>query len=144
MRYLFIPAPIGNCTGADGARFACEEIPESSKVAGPRPLIVADSIADACAQAGLTYHAPPVPPVPVPPPPRILASAAFIARIPGELWAKVKAAAAHNADLDKALFQLAASPQVHSDAPELLAMLASLVSAGVLTEAERTHILDFA
>lgn len=76
-------------------------------------------------------------------PSRMIDSAAFIARIPVDVWKKVRAAAAQNAALDKALYQLSASPDVHDDNPQLLGMLAALVQGGVITEGERAQIVGF-
>lgn len=77
--------------------------------------------------------------------PRTIATAAFIAHIPDAVWAKVQAVATPttNPSLAKALFQLAAGPKVTSNDPTLLTFLQALVTAGVITEAERTQILSF-
>lgn len=76
---------------------------------------------------------------------RVIPSAEFIDRIPPATWAKVQAVATPqtNPSLAKALFRLAAGAEVHSDNPQLHAMLDGLVAAGVITDAERAQILDF-
>jgi hypothetical protein len=76
-------------------------------------------------------------------PPRVIDTADFIKRIPAAVWQKVTDFALTNADLNKALFQLSASPQVHSNNADLLAVLGGLVQAQVLTSAERDQILAF-
>jgi len=74
-------------------------------------------------------------------------AAAFIQRIPSDVWGKVKAACQGSTTLavalDQGIAQLCASAVIVADDPQLMAMLAQLVTAGVITEAERTQILSF-
>lgn len=75
--------------------------------------------------------------------PRVIPTRDFIRRIASATWAKVQAAANAHSDLDRALFLLSAGAEVHSDNAELIGLLAQLAAAGVITDAERVHILDF-
>ena len=72
-----------------------------------------------------------------------ISPAAFIARIPTATWAKVQVARENNPALDQGLYRLAAGQTVENDNPDLLAMLAQLVAANVITDAERTQIIGF-
>jgi hypothetical protein len=79
-------------------------------------------------------------------PPR-LPVADFVDRIPVSVWSKVQqasmAATAFGAALHQGLARLYASGDVIANNPDLLGMLAALVQAGVITDAERTQILSF-
>jgi len=126
MRYIFQPTPDGLHI-KEGTRGNLIEIADGVKVASKLPILTT--------RKTITDYAPAAP--------RSIASAAFIARIPAGVWASVRSAAATSPELDRALYQLAASPTVRSDAPLLLALLVELVGAAVISADERAQILSF-
>jgi len=79
--------------------------------------------------------------------PHRISAAAFIARIPVPTWAKIQQASMSATPLGSALhrglLQVSASTEVVANDPDLLGMLAQLVSANVITGDERTQILSF-
>lgn len=79
--------------------------------------------------------------------PRTITAFDFFARIPDAVKAKISAASAPGepfaAALQWGIPQLSAAQIVYADNEQLVGLLTQLVTAGILTAEEKTHILDF-
>lgn len=136
MKFLLTEHPTGTYTDAAGRRFDIQALAVSVQASGPL-VHVADSASALSLKLSLTA----LPAVPAAP--RIITTRDFLARIPDAVYARIKAVARANAAFGKQYDRLLAGREVHSDNPDLIAGIALLTEAKVLTAEESAQLLAF-
>lgn len=133
MKFLLTEHPTGTYTNAAGRRFDIQALAVSVQASGPL-VHVADSAIALSLKLSLTA---------LPAAPRIITTRDFLARIPDAVYARIKAVARANAAFGKQYDRLLAGREVHSDNPDLIAGIALLTEAKVLTGEESAQLLAF-